>query len=315
MSSASPLISVVIPAYNRCDSVSKLLSDIYQQEGCSFEVIVVDDKSPEDIISPIHRDFPNTRLFRNEVNGGPAVSRNRGIREAKGEFIVGIDSDVTIPDRTLFKRIVSTFRAYPDATALALRIMAEDGITDDEPRWCHPFPIKPYADKWVWTDYLSGTGYAFRREPMAHRSLFPEILYMHHEEVEMSYRIIDEGGSLLHCPDLKLLHHPHPVANRNRIDVYFNPRNQILLAAGLFPWPRAFFYVGLRTPYQFFRAIRNRHVSSFFKAIYGAIKLLPRRLKERDPLQRKTLRQIAKIRKTPMVFRQDEASSFHTHKA
>lgn len=309
MSDPTPLVSVVIPAYNRSDSLLKLLADIYRQEECSFEVIVVDDKSTNDILTPIRETFPTTRLFRNEVNGGPAVSRNRGIREARGEFIVGIDSDVTIPDRTLFRRIAETFRAYPSALGLALRVMASDGVTDDGPRWCHPFPIKPYADKWVWTDYLSGTGYAFRRQPMAHLNLFPEILYMHHEEVEMSYRILDQGGGLLHCPDLQLLHHPHPVANRNRIDIYFNPRNQILLAAELFPWPRAFAYVGVRTPYQFLRSVRNWHVRSFFIAIRDAIKLLPRCLKERTPLKRQTLREIARLRRKPDVARENQNAS------
>lgn len=303
MNSEIPLISAVIPAFKRSDSVLKLLADIYRQEGCTFEVIVVDDHSPEDIRTPILNAFPQTRFFRNETNGGPCVSRNRGIREARGEFIVGIDSDVTVPDKTLFARIATTFRQYPEAMALALRVMASDGLADDGPRWAHPFPIKPYADQWVWTDYLSGTGYAFRRQPLAHRSLYPELLYMHHEEVEMSYRILDEGGPLLHCPDLQLLHHPHPVANRNRNETYFNPRNYILLAAGLFPWSRALVYLSPRIPKQFLRALFNRHLGNFFEAMRDALKLLPRRLKERAPIKRSTLREISRLRKSPRVAR------------
>lgn len=303
MNSEAPQISAVIPAFKRADSVLKLLTDLYLQEGCTFEIIVVDDHSPEDIQTPILKAFPLTRFFRNEVNGGPCVSRNRGIREARGEFIVGIDSDVTVPDKTLFMRIVKTFREFPEAAALALRVMSPDGITDDGPRWAHPFPIKPYAEQWVWTDYLSGTGYAFRRQPLAHRSLYPELLYMHHEEVEMSYRILEEGGPLLHCPDLQLLHHPHPVANRNRNETYFNPRNYILLAAGLFPWPRAIIYLSPRIPKQFLRALFNRHLGSFFEAMFDAFKLLPHRLKERNPIKRSTLREITRLRKSPIVAR------------
>src|SRR5688572_11998260 len=152
MSSPAPLLSVVIPAYNRRDSVLQLISDIYRQEDVSYEVIVVDDCSPDDTVAAITREYPAVKLLRNPVNGGPAVSRNRGIRAASGEYIVGLDSDVTISDVKLFRHIADTFARCPQATALALRVLEGDGKTDDAPRWCHPFPIEPFAAQWVWTD-------------------------------------------------------------------------------------------------------------------------------------------------------------------
>jgi GT2 family glycosyltransferase len=301
MVSETPQISVVIPTYNRRDSVLQLLSGVYLQEGVSFEVIVVDDCSPDDTVASISATFPSVRLFRNPTNGGPAVSRNRGVREAKGEFIVGLDSDVTINDSTLFARIAETFQRFPQATALALRVLEGDGKADDAPRWCHPFPINPYADHWVWTDYISGTGYACRRESMIQSGLFPEILYMHHEEVEISYRLLDNGGWILHCPDLKVLHHPHPSGNRSRILAYYHPRNQVLLAAGIYPWPRSIAFLVPRATFQFFLALKNWDLGSYYEALRDALKLLPRRLRERQPLGTATLRQIRLLRRRPRV--------------
>lgn len=301
MNPDAPLISVVIPAYNRRDSVLQLLADVHRQEGVTFEVIVVDDCSPDDTVAAITAKFPGVKLLLNKTNGGPAVSRNRGIREARGEYIVGIDSDVTIPDVTLFRRIVATFGHYPQATVLALRVLIGHSQTDDAPRWCHPFPIEPYAHQWVWTDYFSGTGYASRRATMVQAGLFPEILYMHHEEVESAYRMLDAGGRILHCPDLSLQHHPHPVANRNRISIYFHPRNQVLLAAGIYPWPKAVVHLVPRTAYQMYKSIRNAHFGSYLSAIRDALKLLPARLRQRQPLKWATLRVIKDLRRTPMV--------------
>src|SRR5689334_6654841 len=166
MSVEPPLISVVIPAYNRRDSILQLLADVYRQEGVSFEVIVVDDCSPDDTVAAITARYPTVRLFRNAVNGGPAVSRNRGVREARGEFIVGFDSDVTVPDTTVLRRTAETFRKFPEATGLAFRLFSPDGKTDDAPRWWHPVPIGRYANERFSTHYFSGTGYAFRREAM-----------------------------------------------------------------------------------------------------------------------------------------------------
>ena len=81
------MISVVIPSYNRRDCVLALLSDLYAQQGVEMEVIVVDDCSPDDSVEAIRRGFPQATVLLNEKNGGPAVSRNRGILAARGEAV------------------------------------------------------------------------------------------------------------------------------------------------------------------------------------------------------------------------------------
>jgi glycosyltransferase involved in cell wall biosynthesis len=73
------MISVVIPSYNRRDGMLALLADLHRQEGVEFEVIVVDDCSPDDSVEAIRSAFPTVRLAKNETNLGPSVTRNRGI--------------------------------------------------------------------------------------------------------------------------------------------------------------------------------------------------------------------------------------------
>ena len=73
------MISVVIPSYNRRDCVLALLADVYAQEGVDMEVIVVDDRSPDNSVEAIRAAYPQVTLLVNEKNGGPAVTRNRGI--------------------------------------------------------------------------------------------------------------------------------------------------------------------------------------------------------------------------------------------
>ena len=104
-------------------------------------MIVVDDCSPDDSVEAIRREFPAVRLFVNETNGGPAVTRNRGIREAQGELIVGFDSDVTLPDPWLLAKVAARFQEFPSVDGLALRIFKPDGVSEDVGRWWHPRPI------------------------------------------------------------------------------------------------------------------------------------------------------------------------------
>lgn len=296
MSAESPLISVVIPAYNRRDSILQLLADVYRQEVVSFEVIVVDDCSPDDTVAAITAKYPAVRLFRNAVNGGPAVSRNRGVREARGEFIVGFDSDVTVPDPTVLRRAAETFRQYPGVTGLAFRLLEPDGKTEDVPRWWHPVSVERHAGERFLTHYFSGTGYAFRREAMVAAGLYPEILYMHYEEVELAFRILDQGGSIMHCPDLPVLHHANPIASRSKIKVFYKPRNQILVALACLPWMRALAYLLPRLIYNFAISLVYRHPGEFWGALVSARKLAPQVLANRAPLRAETWRRIRLLR-------------------
>ena len=300
MNSALPLISVVIPAYNRRDNVLMLLADVYRQEGVDFEVIVVDDCSPDDTVASIQKNFPKTQVLRNSVNGGPAVSRNEGVRVARGEYIVGFDSDVTLPETDLLARVAKAFQQHPNATGLAFRLLAADGKSDDRPRWWHAQPFEVGKNRPFQTDNFSGTGYAFRRVEMIAAGLFPEILYMHFEEYELAFRILDAGGSIRYCPDLPVVHHASPIAARGKIQKFYKPRNQILVAIGCYPLVRGCCYLIPRLVYNLLTAIRHGHLKEYFSALQSAWSLLPQRFRQRKPLKRQTWQRIASMRRVSL---------------
>ena len=290
------MLSIVIPSYNRRDLVLTLLRDVYAQEAAEFEVIVVDDRSPDDSVAAIQREFPQVRVLVNEKNSGPAVARNRGVLAAKGEYIVGFDSDVTIPDRLLLKKIADAFQAEPTVACLALRILKPDGHSDDVERWCHPLPLS-VADHPFLTSYFSGTAYAMRREPMIRAGLYPEIFYMHHEEVELAFRLLDQGDSIRHCPDLSVLHHASPISARSYVETFYHPRNQILLVLLSYPVIRGLTHILPRTIYQCYLSLRNGHLKIYSNAIREAFRLAGPILKIRKPLGSKTFQEIDRLKK------------------
>ena len=94
----SPLVSVVIPAYN-AGYLREAVESVVSQTFRNFELIVVDDGSPGDSIKQICSDFPDVHYIR-QANAGPSVGRNRGIREARGELIAFLDDDdVWLPEK------------------------------------------------------------------------------------------------------------------------------------------------------------------------------------------------------------------------
>lgn len=290
------MISIIIPSYNRRDAMLALLRDIYRQEAADFEVIVVDDCSPDDSVDAIRREFPAATLLVNSVNSGPAVTRNRGILAATSEWIVGFDSDVTIPDRTLLAKVARYFSQSGAAVdGLAFRIFRADGITEDEGRWWHPIPVGDSEHRFF-TTYFSGTAYALKREAVTEAGLFPEHFYMHYEEVELAWRILDQGGRLLYAPELAVVHHANPVSRRCEVDVFLKPRNQILLAISCLPLTEAVLYIIPRTSFQFLKACTGGHFIDFIESMKSAFRLAPRQLALRKPLRRATLARIKALK-------------------
>ncbi|WP_338274717.1 glycosyltransferase family 2 protein [Corallococcus caeni] len=95
-----PLFSVVIPTFNRAALLEETLASVFAQTLTDFEVIVVDDGSTDGTGELLARYGTRVRVFH-QRNAGQGVARNLGIREARGDYVVFLDSDDLWPPWTL----------------------------------------------------------------------------------------------------------------------------------------------------------------------------------------------------------------------
>ncbi len=86
------LFSVIIPTYNRADLFQRTLDSVWQQTLHDYEVIVVDDGSTDGTLEQLRRQRDRIRLIE-QSNKGPGAARNRGIGEARGDYVAFLDSD------------------------------------------------------------------------------------------------------------------------------------------------------------------------------------------------------------------------------
>jgi len=110
-----PVISVVIPIYNRTHLLLESINSIIRQTYTNFEILLICDGSPTPtlkIVESYCEKHNNIRAFFFPDNSGNSIrGRNKGIREAKGEFIAFQDSD-DIADPKRLKRSIKAIEKY-----------------------------------------------------------------------------------------------------------------------------------------------------------------------------------------------------------
>lgn len=120
MMDKSPLVSVIIPAYNGPEALCRAIASVLGQTYKDFELIVVDDHSPESLEATV-RSHGDERIVyvRHDVNKGAAAARNTGIRTARGVFLAFLDSDdIFLPQRLEVQ--LRTFQSLPADVGLVL---------------------------------------------------------------------------------------------------------------------------------------------------------------------------------------------------
>ena len=86
-------VSVVIPALDRSTLLHRALASVSKQSVPPLEILVIDDGSHPPLNPSHYSQYPNLKFFRNEATEGVASSRNKGIKQAQGNWIALLDSD------------------------------------------------------------------------------------------------------------------------------------------------------------------------------------------------------------------------------
>lgn len=106
-------VSIIIPAYNRLGELIECLRSIEGQSYKDREIVVVDDGSDDGTAERISAEFPDVRVLKTPGRCGPAHARNLGLRAARGEFVLFLDSDTEFPDSETIARMVAAVERDP----------------------------------------------------------------------------------------------------------------------------------------------------------------------------------------------------------
>lgn len=88
------LVSIIMPSWNTEKFIAESIQSVINQTYTNWELIIVDDCSTDhtdDVVASFHDD--RIRYYHNQKNSGAALTRNKALREARGEWIAFLDSD------------------------------------------------------------------------------------------------------------------------------------------------------------------------------------------------------------------------------
>jgi glycosyltransferase involved in cell wall biosynthesis len=143
--SRNPLVSVIIPTYNRSGIVHEAIESVLSQTYDEIELIVVDDGSTDDTSRQMQKYGDRIRILTQE-NAGPAAARNRGISNCHGELIAFLDSD-DLWTSTKVQRQVSLLQKTDNSTPCCL--------TNIRMEW-NARTINSFDNSWLKTDMEEG---------------------------------------------------------------------------------------------------------------------------------------------------------------
>ena len=148
-----PLVSIVIPTYNRRRFVADAIDSGLQQTYAHCEVIVVDDGSADGTAEYLREQYGDRIVLITQANQGPGIARNSGIAAARGEFIQFLDADDQL-HRQKIEIGLDAFRHQPELAVVYthFQFVAADGETPIETP-----PFEQYTED-VFCELLQQTG-------------------------------------------------------------------------------------------------------------------------------------------------------------
>ncbi len=203
------MISVVIPLFNKERNIGSTLESVLNQTYSDFEVVIVDDGSTDGSAEVVRGYMTRYNCIRlvEQANSGVSAARNRGIKEAFGDYVALIDGD-DIWDKGCLAELVSMSVDFPDAALLGVNYA--DVIEGKIVPYIQGLPdgFRDYIDDYFGTshgDLFCASSVILKREAAIAVGMFDERI-RYAEDLDFWYRLILN----------------YPVAFYNKVYAYYN---------------------------------------------------------------------------------------------
>jgi O-antigen biosynthesis protein len=217
--SEAPLASIVIPVHGQYPSTRRCLAAIaHAPTAVPYELIVVDDGSPDATAAWLEAEAPAVRLVRHDFARGFNQACCSGAAAARGAFIVLLNND-TEPCARWLEELLAPFQRWPDTGLVGAQLVCADGRLQEaggivwgngEP-WNYGRGGNPYDPRYAYSrqiDYASGAALAISAELWRRVGGFsPEFSPAYYEDTDLAFKVRQAGFSVRYTPLARVIHH------------------------------------------------------------------------------------------------------------
>ena len=239
-------LSIIIVNYNVKYFLQQCLASVFSAiQGIETEVFVVDNNSMDDSCDMVRVDFPNVKLIESKENLGFSKGNNLAINKATGEYILLLNPDTLVEEKT-FTKVIEYMDSNPDVGGLGVKMIdgkgnflpeSKRGLPTPEVAFYKIFGLSAlfptskkfgayhltYLDKNKTheIDILSGAFMLMRKETLDKVGVLDESFFMYGEDIDLSYRIQEGGYKNVYFPETQIVHYKGESTKKTSVNYVF----------------------------------------------------------------------------------------------
>jgi len=235
-------VSVVIATKNRLAELRRTWRALQQLNPPPLEVLITTDGCTEEIVAAVKAELPTARLFVNQIGLGSVASRDRMLREARGDLVLALDDDSYPEQLDCITRIVPFFEQR-----LKLAVLHFPQHTDEYPETLAQTNFG--AERL--TRSFANSGAVLRRSTYLQLPGFESRFFHMYEEPDYALQCVAGGYDVLFSPVITIRHH-YSGRERDEMRVHHrHARNEFWSTVMRCPFPFAIGIAGWRFFSQF----------------------------------------------------------------
>lgn len=242
MSAQYPLVSIITVNYNQAEVSCALIESLNRISYPNFEVIVIDNASPDDDPSIIKQRYPNVIFIENPINYGFAAGNNFGLMRARGKYLLLLNNDIEVPSNFM-EPLVEKLEKNPQIGAVSPKIKFY--YQPDTIQYAGYTPINYITMRntaiGYWqkdsgqfnedheTAYAHGAAMMVPMEVVKKVGLMSYIFFLYYEEADWCARIKAAGYQIWFVHNSHVLHKESVSTGRlSALKIYYQNRNRIV---------------------------------------------------------------------------------------
>ena len=253
-------LSIVFLNYNRVDQTRQTVCKLLDLVGDrpDIEIIAVDNGSTDGTREFLQCEKRIQSILLDENTG--IAGYNSGFSRARGNYLLVLDDDSCPRDRQTVDRLIACMDRDSRIGLVACHIESQDGSA----QWSWHLPSRKRFGP---SPFFIGCGFCVRRELLVRIGGYPEDFFLYQNEIEVTFRIRQEGFLVYYDPESRVVHRGEPSSRPGWRRVYYPTRNTIRLIRTYYPQPLASYMIGTRLLIGLVRGIRFNEFSAWLKAV------------------------------------------------